>query len=163
MPMTRHQGITNRSKAKSQNARNCGPTTGFPAKSNTLSRQLLPISQADLHSSQTTKQLRGVVQCVGHKALPDYAGGSATGLSATDAYGTAPKPVMQDNVAGFIWLRYGQEALIDYRSWPRLCRKTDISTALRPHRRQLARLNIFLLEAISGRAWRSLGRLLASI
>jgi len=54
MPMTRHQGITNRSKAKSQNARNCGPTTGFPAKSNTLSRQLLPISQADLHSSQTT-------------------------------------------------------------------------------------------------------------
>ena len=45
----------------------------------------------------------------------------------------------------------------------RLCKKTGISTALRPHRRQLARLNTFLLEAISGRAWRSLGRLLASI
>jgi len=48
-------------------------------------------------------------------------------------------------------------------SWPRLCKKTGISTALRPHRRQLARLNTFFLEAISGRAWRSLGRLLASI
>jgi hypothetical protein len=54
MPMTRRQGITNRSKAKSQNARKRGPTPGFPAKSNTLSRQLLPISQADLHSSRTT-------------------------------------------------------------------------------------------------------------
>ena len=31
-----------------------GMKPGFPAKSNTLSRQLLPISQADLHSSQTT-------------------------------------------------------------------------------------------------------------
>jgi hypothetical protein len=41
MPMTRRQGITNRSKAKSQNARKRGPTPGFPAKSNTLSRQLL--------------------------------------------------------------------------------------------------------------------------
>jgi hypothetical protein len=57
MPMTRRQGITNRSKAKSQNARKRGPTPGFPAKSNTLSRQLLPISQADLHSSRTTKNL----------------------------------------------------------------------------------------------------------
>ena len=55
MPMTRRQGITNRSKAKSQNARKRGPTPGFPAKSNTLSRQLLPISQADLHSSRTTQ------------------------------------------------------------------------------------------------------------
>jgi hypothetical protein len=54
MPMTRRQGITNRSKAKSQNARKRGPTPGFPAKSNTLSRQLLPIAQADLHSSRTT-------------------------------------------------------------------------------------------------------------
>jgi hypothetical protein len=54
MPMTRRQGITNRSKAKSQNARKRGPTPGFPAKSNTLSRQLLPISQGDLHSSRTT-------------------------------------------------------------------------------------------------------------
>ncbi len=58
MPMTRRQGITNRSKAKSQNARKRGPTPGFPAKSNTLSRQLLPILQADLHSSRTTMELR---------------------------------------------------------------------------------------------------------
>jgi hypothetical protein len=58
MPMTRRQGITNRSKAKSQNARKRGPTPGFPAKSNTLSRQLLPIAQADLHSSRTTKDLK---------------------------------------------------------------------------------------------------------
>jgi hypothetical protein len=57
MPMTRRQGITNRSKAKSQNARKRGPTPGFPAKSNTLSRQLLPIAQADLHSSRTTKSV----------------------------------------------------------------------------------------------------------
>jgi hypothetical protein len=56
MPMTRRQGITNRSKAKSQNARNRGPTPGFLAKSNTLSRQLLPISQADPHSSRTTSE-----------------------------------------------------------------------------------------------------------
>jgi hypothetical protein len=56
MPMTRRQGITNRSKAKSQNARKRGPTPGFPAKSNTLSRQLLPIAQADLHSSRTTTE-----------------------------------------------------------------------------------------------------------
>jgi hypothetical protein len=54
MPMTSRQGITNRSKAKSQNARKRGPTPGFPAKSNTLSRLLLPLSQADLHSSRTT-------------------------------------------------------------------------------------------------------------
>ena len=31
-----------------------GPTPGFPAKSNTLWRRFLPISQADLHSSRTT-------------------------------------------------------------------------------------------------------------
>jgi hypothetical protein len=60
MPMTRRQGITNRSKAKSQNARKRGPTPGFPAKSNTLSRQLLPIAQADLHSSRTTHELREI-------------------------------------------------------------------------------------------------------
>ncbi|MGY4281761.1 hypothetical protein ACVWXO_000981 [Bradyrhizobium sp. LM2.7] len=35
IPMTRRQGITNGSKAKSQNAKNRGPTAGFPAKSNT--------------------------------------------------------------------------------------------------------------------------------
>jgi hypothetical protein len=56
MPMTRRQEITNHSKAKSRNARKRGPTPGFPAKSNTLSRQLLPISQADLHSSRTTTE-----------------------------------------------------------------------------------------------------------
>jgi hypothetical protein len=54
MPMTRRQEITNRSKAKSQNARKRGPTPSFPANSNTLSSQLPPISQADLHSSRTT-------------------------------------------------------------------------------------------------------------
>ena len=48
-PTTRRQGITNRSKAKSQNAGKRGPTPRFPAKANTLSRQLLPISQADPH------------------------------------------------------------------------------------------------------------------
>ncbi|WP_229177507.1 hypothetical protein, partial [Bradyrhizobium ivorense] len=56
MPMTRRQGITNRSKAKSQNARKRATTPGFPAKSNTLSRQLLPVSQADLHYSRTTQE-----------------------------------------------------------------------------------------------------------
>ncbi len=56
--MTRCQGITNRSRAKSQNARKPGPTPSFPAKSNTLSRQILSIFQADLHSSRRTKQKR---------------------------------------------------------------------------------------------------------
>lgn len=68
--MTRRQGITNRSKAKSQNARKRGPTPGFPAKSNTLSRQLLPISQADLHSSRTTSCATSSSKGVGTKATP---------------------------------------------------------------------------------------------
>jgi hypothetical protein len=45
-----------------------------------------------------------------------------------------------------------EQTFRDRRFGPRLCKKTDISTALKPHRRQLARLNIFLLEAISERA-----------
>jgi hypothetical protein len=69
MPMTRRKGITNRSKAKSQNARKRGPTPGFPAKSNTLSRQLLPISQADLHSSRTTQCHREAAQRKAEKDL----------------------------------------------------------------------------------------------
>jgi len=44
---SRESKIPKRKKAR--------PNTRFPAKSNTLSRQLLAISQADLHSSQTTK------------------------------------------------------------------------------------------------------------
>lgn len=72
MPMTRRQGITNRSKAKSQNARNRGPTPGFPAKSNTLSRQLLPISQADLHSSRTTDHRRKTCGVAKHKFLAPH-------------------------------------------------------------------------------------------
>jgi hypothetical protein len=32
-----------------------------------------------------------------HGTLPDCAGGSAIGLSATDAYGTEPLPVMHHN------------------------------------------------------------------
>ncbi|WFU40012.1 hypothetical protein QA640_38120 [Bradyrhizobium sp. CB82] len=55
MPVTRGQGITNRSKAKSQNAGKRGPTHRFPAKSNTVSTPLLVISQAIPHSSRTTK------------------------------------------------------------------------------------------------------------
>ncbi|MFB9262200.1 hypothetical protein ACFFWD_03260 [Bradyrhizobium erythrophlei] len=53
MPMTRRQGITNRSKAKSKNARNRSPTPSFSVKSNPLARQLLPIYQAHLHSSHS--------------------------------------------------------------------------------------------------------------
>src|SRR3954469_23772435 len=79
MPMTRRKGITNRSKAKSQNARKRGPTPGFPAKSNTLSRQLLPISQADPHSSRTTT----LVGIAGEDDLdaPDLPNGSDDAIS----------------------------------------------------------------------------------
>ena len=54
--MTRCQGITNRSKAKSQNARKRRPTPRFPAKSNPISRPLLLTSQAEPLSSRTTTQ-----------------------------------------------------------------------------------------------------------
>ena len=48
-----------------------------------------------------------------HRALPPLAGGSAIGLSATDAYGTVPRPVMQVNYSGSLWfpVRTGGEKL----------------------------------------------------
>ena len=76
---TRRQGITNRPKAKSKNARKPGPTPRFPAKSNTISRPILLISQVNPHSSRTTNMIAREGQSLGARQLADAAGRSPAG------------------------------------------------------------------------------------